>query len=209
MKTVSVEYNVYSYNELSDEAKEKAKAWFLEGREPSMFSDDCKEDLANLFGEHDLGVQYTLNYCQGDGFNIYGKIDAESIFKCLEAHNGGVQLEKFEGVMTGKEKKTVLHYAEQCGAIEIPYNHQYCYCIADYIDIAEEWAYNLENYFGYRAINMEALKKFEDMVKDIFETLCSAYEKWGYEYFYEVSEEEIEDICKANGYEFLEDGTIF
>ena len=56
---------------------------------------------------------------------------------------------------------------------------------------------------------VETLKKFEAMVKGIFETLCNVYEKWGYEYFYEVSEEEMEDICEANGYEFLEDGTIF
>lgn len=209
MKTVSVEYDVYSYNELSDDAKEKAKAWYLEGREPFFFTEDCKQDLENLFGKHDLDVQYSLGYCQGDGFNIYGKIDAESIFKCLEAHNGGVQLEKFEGVMTDKEKKTVLHYAEQCGAIELPRNNHYCYCIADYIDIAEEWAYILENYFGYRAINMETLKKFEAMVREIFETLCKDYEKQGYEYFYEIEDADMEDICEANGYEFLEDGTIF
>ena len=209
MRTATIEYNVYSYNELSEEAKEKVKAWYLEAQEPFVFSEDCKQDLENLFGENGLDVQYSLGYCQGDGFNIYGKIDAESIFKCLEAHSGGVQLEKFEGVMTDKEKKTVLHYAERCGEIELPRNNGYCYCIADYIDIAEEWAYNLENYFCYRAINMKTLKKFEAMVKEIFEILCKDYEKQGYEYFYEISEEDMEDICEANGYEFLEDGTVF
>ena len=30
MRTVTETYNVYNYNELSDEAKEKAKQWYLD-----------------------------------------------------------------------------------------------------------------------------------------------------------------------------------
>lgn len=209
MRTATVEYKVYKYEELSDNAKEKAKQWYLEGREPFMFTEDCEQDLENLFGKNDLKVQYSLSYCQGDGFNIYGKIDTESIFKCLEEHNGGTQLEQFEDVLTEKEKKTILHYAEECGEIELPINNRYCYCIARYIDIADEWEYILENYSGYSNINKEVLEKFEALVKGIFEELCSSYEKWGYDYFYEISEEDLKEMCEANGYEFLEDGTVF
>ena len=208
MKTVAVEYNVYKYNELSEEAKEKVKQWYLEGQETFIFTDDCKQDLYNLFGKNNLDVQYSLSYCQGDGFNIYGRIDAESIFNCLEKHNGGTQLEKFEDVLTEKEKRTILHYAEECGNIELPMNRSYCYSLADYIDIVEEWVWRLE-YADYTNINEEALKKFEELVRGIFSTLCRSYEKWGYEYFYEISDEDLEEACEANEWEFLEDGTIF
>ena len=208
MRTATVDYEVYKYAELTEDAKEKVKAWYLEGREPFIFTEDCKMDLENLFGENDLDVQYSLGYCQGDGFNIYGKIYAESIFKCLENHNGGTQLAEFEDVLTEKEKKTILHYAEECGAIELPMNHRYCYSLADYIDIYDEWETTLV-YADYRDINVEVLKKFEKLVREIFETLCASYEKWGYEYFYEISEEDLEEMCEANGYEFLADGTIF
>ena len=209
MRTATVSYDVYKFNELSEQAKEKVKQWYLEGQEPYIFSDNCKEDLYNLFGKNDLDVQYSLNSCQGDGFNIYGKIDAESIFECLEKHNGGTQLAKFENVLTEKEKKTILHYAKECGAIELPMNRHYCYSLADYIDVAEDWEYKLEYYSGYSNINTETLKKFEELVRDIFGELCHSYEKWGYEYFYEIEEEDLEEICEASGYEFLEDGTIF
>ena len=209
MKVVSVEYKVYKYNELSDKAKEKVKQWYLEGREPFIFTEDCEQDLQNLFGKNDLKVQYSLGYCQGDGFNIYGKIDAESIFKCLEKHNGGTQLEKFENVLTEKEKKTILHYAEECGAIELPCNNRYCYCIAGHTDIADDWEYQLDNYSYYKNINKEVLEKFEGLVCGIFKTLCKGYENWGYDYFYEISEEDLEEMCEANEYEFLEDGTVF
>lgn len=208
MKTVTITktYDVYKYNELSDSAKEKVKEWYLQGQEPFIFSEDCKEDLRNLFGKNNLDVQYSLGYCQGDGFNIYGKISAESIFNCLEKHNGGTQLAKFENILTEKEKKTILHYAEECGDIEIPMNSRYCYSLADYIDIADAWEYDL---YGYKNVNLDVLDKFEEMVKGIFNTLCSSYEKWGYEYFYEISDEDLEEMCEVNGYEFLEDGTIF
>ena len=208
MKTVTITktYDVYKYNELSDSAKEKVKEWYLQGQEPFIFSEDCKEDLRNLFGKNNLDVQYSLGYCQGDGFNIYGKISAESIFNCLEKHNGGTQLAKFENVLTEKEKKTILHYAEECGDIEIPMNSRYCYSLADYIDIADAWEYDL---YGYKNVNLDVLDKFEEMVRDIFSTLCRSYEKWGYEYFYEISDEDLEEMCEVNGYEFLEDGTIF
>lgn len=209
MRTAMVSYEVYKYNELSEDAKEKVKQWYLDGQESYVFTDDCKQDLENLFGKNDLEVQYSLASCQGDGFNIYGKIDAENIFKCLENHNGGTQLEEFEDMFTEKEKKTILHYAEQCGAIELPMNNHYCYSLADYIDIAEDWKYDLEYYHGYENINVDVLEKFEKMVREIFAKLCRSYEKWGYEYFYEVSEEDLEEACEANDWEFLEDGTVF
>lgn len=208
MRTVTVEYDVYKYNELSEEAKEKVKEWYLNGQEAFIFTDDCKMDLYNLFGKNNLDVQYSLAYCQGDGFNIYGTIDAESIFNCLENHNGGTQLKEFEDVLTKEEKKIILEYAEECGAIELPMNRRYCYSMADYIDIVEEWAWRLE-YADYTDINDELLVKFERLVRDIFTELCRSYEKQGYEYFYEISEEDLEEICEDCGWEFTEDGKIF
>ena len=208
MRTVAIAYGVYKYNELSEEAKEKVKEWYLNGQESYIFTDDCKMDLENLFGKNSLDVQYSLAYCQGDGFNICGSIDAESIFRCLENHNGGTQLKKFEDVLTEKEKKTILAYAEECGDIVLPMNRRYCYSLADYIDIVEEWMWRLER-ADYANINEEALNKFEKLVRGIFVELCRSYEKQGYEFFYEISDEDLEEICEANEYEFLEDGTIF
>lgn len=209
MRTAMVEYNVYRFNELSAEAKEKVKQWYLDGRESYIFTDDVKEDLCCLFGKNDLDVQYSLSYCQGDGLNIYGEVDAKSIIDCLENHNGGTQLAEFENVLTEKEKKTILNYASQCGKIKLPYNNHYCYCIADRINLAEEWEYDLENYSHYKNIDFDLLNKFEKLVVNIFLELCGSYEQQGYKYFYEISDEELEEACEANDYEFLANGKIF
>lgn len=209
MRTITVEYNVYKYNELSNEAKEAVKEWYLENQEPFFFTEMCKEDLYVLFGKNNLDVQYSLASCQGDGLNIYGKINAESIINCLDNHYGGTQFEEFENVLTEEEKKAILSYAEDCGKIEIPMNNRYCYSIAEYIDIVENWMWELEWHNGYTNINEEALQKFEKLVREMFGKLCKTYEKWGYDYFYEISDTDLEEVCEANEWEFLENGMIF
>ena len=209
MRTVTVEYKVYKYNELSDKAKNKVKQWYLDGQEPQGFTDMCEDDLGELFGSNDLKLQYSLSYCQGDGLNIYGNIGAEQILNCLEKHKGGSQLEKFENILTDKEKKTILHYAEMCGDIKLPMNNRYAYCMADYIDIKDEWSSDLEYNYNYKNINDKVLEKFETLVKGIFKELCNGFEQIGYEYFYEIEEEDLEENCNSNGYEFYESGEVF
>ena len=206
---VTTEYKIYKYSELSNDAKETVKRWYLDGQEPFIFTEDVKQDLYNLFGKNNLNVQYSLSCCQGDGFNIYGSIDAESIFKCLENHNGGNQLAKFENMLTEKEKRTILNYSNECYMIELPMNNRYCYSLADYIDVAEDWEWKLNNYSYYKNINTDVLNKFEKLVRGIFSTLCSSYEKWGYDFFYEIDESDLEEICECNGWEFLADGTPY
>lgn len=49
----------------------------------------------------------------------------------------------------------------------------------------------------------------EKLVADMFVMLSGQYEKYGYKYFYEADEEEITEVCEANGWEFLEDGTFY
>lgn len=205
-ETITTTYKIYKFNELNDSAKERVKEWYLDGQGDLsfIFTEDCEEDLYSLFGDNDLEVQYSLCYCQGDGFNIYGKIEAWKIFNCLEEHNGGRQLVEFEDILTDKEKKTILQYAELCGDIELPCNRHYCYSLADYIDIVNEWEWYLEEDY-----DKELLEKFEHMVREFFSALCKGYESMGYEFFYEISMEDLEEYCEANEFEFLEDGTLY
>lgn len=208
MRTITKEYNIYTFNELSEEAKGKVKEWYLEGQEEFIFTENCLQGLENLFGKNSLEVQYSLGSCQGDGLNIYGEIEAEAIFSCLENHNGGQQLEQFENALTDREKKTILAYAEECGKIQLPMNSPYCYSLASRIDIAEDWEWQLETYSAFNKIEIDVLKKFEKVVRNIFSILCDTYESWGYEYFYKISDEDLAEHCEANEYEFFEDGTL-
>lgn len=225
MRTITKEYNVYKYNELSETARKKVKEWYLKGQEPEIYTDLCMEDLNNLFHDNDLNVQYSLNNCQGDGFNIYGTINIKDIYNCLKNNNGGSQLEKYTDMISDNEWKILFEYAEFCDDIELPYNRHYCYCMADRIDIAENWYNALNNELDYidtvyigenkpvpnclKNIDINLLGKFENFIKRIFETLCNDYEENGYRYFYEIKDDELNELCESNDYEFLENGTLF
>ena len=173
-----------------------------------IFTDWIIEDLNFIFGKNDLNVQYSLGYCQGDGLNIYGFINAENILDCLKKHNTGAQLKEFENILTEKETRTILNYAENCGKIEIPQNRHYCYSLADYIEFADNWENELY-YAGYKNINTEAINKFEKLVKEIFGKLDSDFETDGYNYFYEIEDDELSEICDCNNWEFTENGNLY
>lgn len=208
MRTITATYNIYKYEELSDNAKQKVKDSCLALRS-DVFHEDVINNLGSLFGYNKLKVQYSLSYCQGDGLNIYGEVSAEDIFDCLaKSDMYHTSLEKYADFMTDAEKDTILYYAYYCGSIELPYNRHYCYYLADRISFADDWFGSLA-YEDYENIQIETIRKFEELVQDIFYTLCKDYENSGYEYLYEVGDEDMQDMCDANGWEFYEDGTLF
>lgn len=211
MRTITIEKNIYKYDELNDDAKENVQNWYFEHfREPWEFTDMVEDDLENLFGKNDLDVEYSLSYSQGDGLNIYGKIDPKAIFDCLENHNGGIMFEKYEDMLTDVEKRTILDYAEYCGMINLPKNpsNYYSYCVVDTVDIAESGYSELE-WNDVENIDVDTLKKFEQLVIGMFTDLCKTYEGWGYDFFYEISDEEMSETCEANGWEFDCEGNLF
>ena len=66
----------YSYEELNEDAKAKVKQWYLEDPiRNENFYEDVKNYLKENFPRSELEVTYSLGYCQGDGLNIYGKVN--------------------------------------------------------------------------------------------------------------------------------------
>lgn len=68
-------YNLYNYNELSDEAQGKARQWYIDNNDYpflSEFMNECAESLLEASGikADDVKVFYSLSYAQGDGAMI-------------------------------------------------------------------------------------------------------------------------------------------
>ena len=201
METITRNYVVYDYSELSEEAKEKVKEWYIDDDcRSDIFTEDIEYFLSENFSESELKVQYSLGYCQGDGLNIYGKLYLCDMLDKIT----------FEGY-TEKEKRFIVWLFTKWNkyfSVKIPANNHYCYCIADQLDIRYDLEYDLE-YDHIRDINYEAIRKFEIDIIDYFEKLCSDYEEAVYKYFYDPDEEEIADTCEANEWKFTEDGEFF
>lgn len=52
-------------------------------------------------------------------------------------------------------------------------------------------------------------KRFQQYIVDLFTKFCAELEAAGYQFFYSIDDESMENVCKINEWEFLEDGTLF
>ena len=211
MEVVTREYKVYNFSELSEEAKDKVKQWYLDDDfRPYDFENIYTEDLKYLFNNSDLKLQFSLSYCQGDDLNIYGKLDLVDVFTAIrDTKHSGDLFKQYKDLFSEHEQRTIEAYMEVCGReVELPYNRHYCYCIDDRVDFADDWIESLE-YCRYKNIQIDTIRKMEKLVGRMFENLSATYEKYGYDYFYNADDEVVNETCEANGWRFLEDGTFF
>lgn len=180
MKTKTI--NLYSYDELSKEAQEKAFKQWRENNDYIFLSDDMNERLHELLeenkikdvnGEYDTvnhvrpkgkaKVLYSLTYCQGDGAMFTGSFE----------WNGYEIIIKQSGHYYHSYSKTIEMTPEG----------------ADY-NIAEE---------------AEAYKEFEK----IYQSICQQLEEYGYKIIDgEDSNERFVEECEANEWTFTSDGTL-
>ena len=211
--------NVYEFIELSDDAKQRVRDWYLRTYHTSnVFTDMIVEDLRNIFGQDvNLDVEYSLGYCQGDGVNVYGRMQWETILDFMGSDVAGELSKKYANVLTEDEKNTLrkwsdeysdIHYND-IGFVEIPRHNydNYCYSLAGYIEFAEDCSAELYYYDVEDSTNI--LGRFENACRKLFSEINSVYEKWGYEYFYEISDEDLNDELCSMGMEFLGDGELY
>lgn len=80
MRTFTTTHTVYTYDELSDQAKEKARQWWIDGLEYDDLSDAMSEHLTEVLLPKykmqcdDAKVYYSLSYSQGDGAMFEGTV---------------------------------------------------------------------------------------------------------------------------------------
>ena len=68
--------------------------------------------------------------------------------------------------------------------------------------------YETINGVRYTESDIDAiLDAFIDDVKEFIYDLCDTYEKWGYSYFYDITEDVIETL--ESEYEFYESGKLY
>jgi len=193
MRTVRTK--VYSFNELSNEAQQKAIEKYRNGSEIYLefFNDAAIEQINNSGFYDDVKLQYSLSYCQGDGLsfscNHFDSEKLKSIFKDILGE--------------GKEKTIELIYND-CNFVCTANNGNYCFASKNDIDFTFE-NYNRE-YQNIKEVVGNVLTKIENKYLE----LCKQLEKQGYsEIEYQQSDEAIKETILANDYEFTKDGNQF
>ncbi len=192
MVAITKRINLYEYNELEETAKERAKQEFLNTRwdlDSDIFIEDSMKIVGNYFPIIDgLEIQYDLSYCQGSGVNIYGKFDLQNV-DCFEWLKSEVD------------------------SFELARNNRYCYSLKSQTETetVDEIITEFEYASGREITDCQAME-IRKMVETVFEKLEEAekeIEDCGHKFFYEVSDEEMQDYADANGVLYLSDGTEY
>ena len=203
-KTVTRELTVYSFSELSEDAKEKVRANYLEwNRYPEDFQDIMNYDLTELFPASDLKLAFEVSFSQSDFMGIYG------VLSLVDAVN--IVSIEFKNDFTEKEfrclKWAVSEYPQN---VELTWNSNYFrkYGIAWNSDLTYNLRYELEC-GNIRGIRYKTLEKFETKLTGFLEELCKAYVTEAEKYFYESDDSDVEEWAEDNDYYFTENGKIF
>lgn len=205
MKTIIIEKKIYSFNELSKDAKEKARREYLDNyRDTQWFSEDCEYRIKELFPNSELEVEYSLSYCQGDGFNIYGKMKLKDAIDYVMKNSDKLN----------ENSRFYLWLSKQGYTLYLPQNGRYGYCCVTHenysyliLDDMEQDGYT-SNYENHEKM----VSVFDEVFKDLIGKLCKEFEENGYDYFYntETIDDEINDMLENESFEgFEEDGSIY
>ena len=199
-KIKTKEFEVFTYAELSDKAKEVVKQDYLEwNRDADIFKEEVEETILSEYGLNNLETAFSLGYSQGDGLCLYGEISFEELlgdkFKDIA----------FKGFTNCEMKIFKRLYAEYAGRIDFKKNNHH-YNFASTVNIDVDYYCNiprLERLFD------KVIEKLIDNVQEWYYDECRKFESAGYDWFYEASDEEVAEWADSNEYEFLSNGQIF
>lgn len=183
-----IETIVYDFDELSDDAKQKAIDNWYSSEEYPFLCDDILEFI-NGKDEYFSGVKlaYSLSYSQGDGLSFSGEFDFDKWIDDKYTYKQSVKRVLKEYVYRVLSKANRGHYS---------------YCSRSDID------FELNTYKSYENIDLLVDEIISD-IQDYYIDLCNSAEKYGYdEIEYRMTFDEFSEICESNGYTFTNDGKM-
>ena len=199
MRKVVREYEVYSYEELGEEAKERARQTISEAIVEQNF-DYLDEDLLTILSEDydlkedNIKLHYSISYCQGDGLSFDCKDLLESKYFKNKMYEGLTVNEKISlSKMINKGELSLFTKRSGC--------HLYQYALHSDVQA-------LTNFYHWGKNKEELVEKIIKKLGRVYMEICDRLEKIGYE-CYNVEECDIEEYIDAYDIEFDKAGYVF
>lgn len=199
MRKVVREYEVYSYEELDEEAKERARQKISQSIVEMNFN-YLEEDLLTILEEdYDLKednvtLHYSLSYSQGDGLSFDCKDLLESKYFKNKMYDGLTVNEKISlSKMINKGELSLFTKRSGC--------HLYEYALHSDVQA-------ITNFYHWGKNKEDLVEKILKKLGKVYMDICNRLEKIGYQ-CYEVAEEDIERYVYDYEIEFDKAGYIF
>ena len=202
MRTITKEIQLYKFEELSDKAKDEVRY----SQDLYILSDYIEDYLNQYLGEYlglnYSGLEYSLNYSQGDG--VCFKLDSLSTSKLRE-------LDKYNEFKEFRDFELDLFCSFIAGGgiefnrVNSFYSHARSYSIELSVwDISQIYCREL----SLRLVTR--LELFIDALRSWYIDIQKQVEDYGYsEIEYLQSDEWLIELCECNGYEFTQDGKLY
>lgn len=197
MKTVIEEKTIYTYDELSDEAKEKAREWFISGYDHEQWWDSVYDDaktVAALFGLDINKIYFSGFWSQGDGACFEGSYRYETGgLRAVKEY--APQDEELHNIVLMLQRAQVANFYQVYGTVSHRGHYYHSGCMS----------FDLIDNRGYR-YGIKDKSSFEDVLRRFADWI---YERLENEWDYLTSDECVEESIRANEYQFLEDGNVY
>lgn len=214
MRTEKIE--IYEFNELSDEAKEKAinehretmkRDPFVFEFEQECFLDYWKERLQEI-GFEDAVISYFGFYSQGDGLSFTSEINPEKVIDSM-IMAGYLPKDKailYDKLLSLHDLKIIELWMEvrRMPGSRSRYFHENTIYVYDTSEFYLNDCNEAYDYFNMVFIHLA------DYIQEYVRELCQhIYYELQKEYEYMFTDEYIEDFLVNNEYEFLKDGSVY
>lgn len=204
------EVKLFQFDELSDEAKEKAREWYREASIGDDFwhenvIDDAKHVLTFAGFEIDK-IYFSGFWSQGDGAQFEGSFDASKVNAAKMREECPVDTDLHaiadesarlitECPRIGWHVKSSGHYSHEM-ATEFSFNYQEEECDP----------HGDECHVDHTPANLDAFEEaHKENARDAMRWIYKQLER---EYEWQNADEQVDDTIRANEYEFTEEGRI-
>ena len=199
----------YTYNELSDDAKEKAREWYKKDGnyiDAYMITEDMKQTLEDA-GLADFDVLWSLSYCQGDGVAIDGRVNVEAFIKSqrflakeVPGYKGKTK-ERYATLLIGSETVDKMQKLVDNGVqLDITIKHVGRYSHANSMSVSVEH----DSDEMAPEVDQNIREAFEGYVKQV----CRTLERDGYAWIeWQGSDECVKETLLAHGWLFTAEGS--
>lgn len=195
MKTITT--TLYSFNELSEEAKREALRRYHDGYETdlSMTVEDFKDNIVPLFGFDVSRVYYSGFHSQGDGACFIGSWSP----KCVTPHDKLHERVNDDQITALHRRMAQLAAQWPRATAEIGHRGRYYHEHCTAIDFDPDQTIPDDEFSVYEA-------EFCDLARSLMCWLYAALEK---DHEWQLSEDNLTASIIAADYDFTEDGKVF
>lgn len=203
------ETTVYQFDELSDEAKEKAREWYRQGNCDDSFWSECTIDdakeIGKLLGMDIDKVYFSCFWSQVDGACFEGTWRA-----------GDIKLEKLKEY--APQDKELHRIGEQLAELAVKYpdgyfgvkhrgHYSHSGCTSFDVELPNAKEDELEyDSPEFKLLQVEIGEDEETLIELARDFMNWIYKALEQEWDYQNSDEQVDETIRANEYEFLESG---